>query len=144
MGNRNKEEIESLLMKALEEKFRSISVVDSVVEVMCSHIETKIMDKYKANTYFHNGLEFELFGVNISKYGVSIKDQTQSVELVLFCKSKLPKIKMEKIEEVKKTYRDKKYLNYNSYKIPLWYRLSYNLDLRTAYSNEINLNIDLK
>ena len=89
-------------------------------------------------------MEFELIGVKASFHSniESITCESKIViNLAYVCKSKLPKDKQEKVLAVKEKYKQDKYLQWNTFKIPLWDELSYSLEIEKALSGNIRLNI---
>ena len=137
-------ELQNFLIEALKERFKANATVEAVEKKIESIAENKTLEKYKAEKLFNDGMEFELIGVKASffTYNSDIKINKVDLRLAYFCKSKLPKEKREKLEQVKAKYEKEKYLDWNNYKIPIWKELCYSVELENILSGNINLRIE--
>ena len=137
-------ELQKFLTEALKDRFKANATVEAIEEKIISVAERKTFEKYKSVLLLNYGMEFELFGVNAYFFHsrTDIEINNINLELSFFCKSKLPKQKKEKLEEVKLRYKKHKSLACNNYKIPIWKRLSYDVKLENVLSGNINLYIE--
>jgi len=137
-------ELQNFLIEALKERFKANATVEAIEEKIKSIAENKTLEKYKSEKLFNDGMEFELIGVEASfyTYDSDIKLNKVDLRLAYFCKSKLPKEKREKLEQVKAKYEKEKYLDWNNYKIPIWKELCYSVELEKVLSGNINLRIE--
>ena len=137
-------ELKSFLLEALKEKFkanRTLEAIEKRIELIAS---TKTFEKYKNVTLVNDGMEFELTNVKarIFSYSSSIIIENIDLSLAFFCKSKLPKIKREKLEELKAKYEKHEHIFDHGYKKPIAKQLHYNIELDKIISGEINLRIE--
>lgn len=137
-------ELQNFLIEALKERFKANATVEAIEKKIKSIAENKTLEKYKAEKLFNDGMEFELIGVKASfyTYDSDIKLNKVDLRLAYFCKSKLPKEKREKLEQIKAKYEKEKYLDWNNYKIPIWKELCYSVELENILSGNINLRIE--
>ena len=137
-------ELQNFLTEALKERFKANATVEAIEKKIKSIAERKTFEKYKSEKLFNDGMEFELVGVKASFYTYDSDIKLSNVDLRLgyFCKSKLPKEKREKLEQVKLRYEKDKYLEWNIYKIPIWKELCYSVELEEVLSGNINLSIE--
>jgi hypothetical protein len=137
-------ELQKFLIEALKDRFKTNATVEAIEGKIKSIAEHKTFEKYKNVLLFNDGMEFELVGVKayFFHYKQDIELNNINLDLAFFCKSKLPKQKKEKLEEVKLRYERDKILDGNIYKIPIWKRLSYDVKLENVLSGNINLKID--
>lgn len=137
-------ELQNFLIEALKERFKANATVEAIEKKIKSIAESKTFEKYKNEKLLNDGMEFELVGVKASFYTYVSELKLNKVDLTLayFCKSKLPKKKREKLEQVKLRYEKDKYLEWNNYKIPVWKELCYSVELENVLSGNINLRID--
>lgn len=137
-------ELQKFLTEALKDRFKANATVLAIEKEIRESAESKTFKKYKDVLLLNDGMEFELIGVRA--YFFHYDDQIQlnniNLDLAFFCKSKLPKEKKEKLEEVKLRYEKHKNLACNNYKIPIWKRLSYDVKLENVLSGNINLKIE--
>jgi hypothetical protein len=139
-----KHELQNFLIEALKERFKANATVNAIEEKIKSIAESKTFEKYKSEKLLNDGIEFELVGVKARfyTYDSDIKLNNVDLRLAFFCKSKLPKEKREKLEQVKLKYIRDKYLESNNYKIPIWKELCYSVELENVLSGNINLRIE--
>jgi hypothetical protein len=137
-------ELQNFLIEALKERFKASATVKAIEEKIKSIAENKTLEKYKTEKLFNDGMEFELIGVKASfyTYDSDIKLNKVDLRLAYFCKSKLPKEKREKLEQVKIKYEKEKYLEWNNYKTPIWKELCYSVELENVLSGSIKLRIE--
>jgi hypothetical protein len=137
-------ELQNFLIEALKERFKANATIEAIEEKIKSIAENKTLEKYKSEKLFNDGMEFELIGVKASfyTYDSNIELNKVNLRLAYFCKSKLPKEKREKLEQVKAKYEKEKHLDWNNYKIPIWKELCYSVELENVLSGNINLSIE--
>ena len=136
--------LQTLLIEALEDRFKVDATINAIRERIICIAETKTFEKYKNVIAFRYGLEFELIGVKAYYYPYSSELEPHEVdlELAFLCKSQIPKAKKEKLEKVKLEYERYKCLPENNYKIPIWHDLCYRVELEKVLSGNINLCIE--
>lgn len=139
--------LKSLLYDALKDEFKSRVVVEAIEELITSKVEKEITQKYKDITLFKDGMEFELFAVKVAcrTYFTSFEKGEVLIVLHYTCKSKLPKDKLERLEQIKKRYDHHVgvYLgDRSSYKHPITHSLRYYIPLSEALSGSINLQLE--
>lgn len=130
-----------LLKDAMQERFKSDSVVKRLEKMIEKLAEEKIFIKYKDKKIIRNGMHFELIGVKASFYVLDIEIKDVDVKLAFITSSKLPKVKRDKVEEVKSKYLEKKHLEWNNFKVALWEELRYEVELEKVLSGAINLEV---
>jgi hypothetical protein len=137
-------ELQNFLIEALKERFKANATVEAIEKKIISIAESKTFEKYKNKKLLNDGMEFELVGVQASfyTYDSDLKINKVDLSLAFFCKSKLPKEKREKLDRVKLKYEKDKYLEWNNYKIPIWKKLCYSVELENVLSDNINLRIE--
>ena len=137
-------ELQNFLIEALKERFKANATVEAIEREILSIAESKTFEKYKSEILLNDGMEFELVGVKAIYYSFisDIKLNNVDLKLAFFCKSKLPKEKREKLEQVKLNYEKDKYLEWNNYKKPIWKELCYSVKLEDVLSGNINLLIE--
>lgn len=137
-------ELQNFLIEALKERFKANATIEAIEEKIKSIAESKTFEKYKNKILLNDGMEFELIGVNSSFYTYcsDIRPKRVDLNLVFFCKSKLPKKKREKLEQIKLRYKKEKRLEWSNYKIPIWKELCYSVELENVLSGNINLIIE--
>jgi hypothetical protein len=137
-------ELKSFLLEALKERFKADTTLRAIEKRIESIAEKKTFEKYKDVTLFNDGMEFELTYVKASifSYSSSIIIEKINLSLAFFCKSKLPKIKREKLEELKAKYEKHKHIFDHGYKKPIAKQLQYSIELDKVISGEINLRIE--
>ena len=137
-------ELQNFLIEALKERFKANATVEAIEREILSIAESKTFEKYKSEILLNDGMEFELVGVKAIYYSFisDIKLNNVDLKLAFFCKSKLPKEKREKLEQVKLNYEKDKYLEWNNYKKPIWKELCYSVKLEDVLSGNINLVIE--
>ena len=138
-------ELQKFLIEALQKRFSANATVNAIEKQITKIAEQTALDKYKDNILFSDGLEFELGGVNaqLSHWRDSLTLDKVDLRLAYFCTSKLPKAKREKLKEVKDKYKEKKYMEWNNYKIAIWHEIRYTIDIESVLSGNINLKIEL-
>ena len=139
-------DLKSLLYDALKDKFKADAVATAVEKLITSKVEEEITQKYKDITLFKDGMEFELFAVEADCMTFFSNFEKGDVRTFLFytCKSKLPKDKLERLEEIKKTYKHRSYFrDWSSYKRPITHTLMYRISLSEALSGSINLQLEI-
>lgn len=137
-------ELQKFLIEALQKRFSANATVKAIEKQITEIAEQTTFKKYKDNILFADGLEFELGGVKarLSHWRDDLTLDEVELRLAFFCKSKLPKEKREKLEQVKLRYEKDKYLEWNNYKIPIWKELCYSVELENVLSGNINLRIE--
>jgi len=137
-------EIQNFLIEALKERFRANATVEAIQSKIVKIAENTTFEKYKNQPLFNDEMEFELVGVKASfyTYDSDIKLRNVDLRLAYFCKSKLPKEKRLKLEEVKSRYEKDKWLDCSNHKIPVWKELNYSVELEKVLSGKINLVIE--
>lgn len=140
-------ELKSLLHEALKDRFKAEAVVEAVKELITSKVEKEITQKYKDITLFKDGMEFELFAVKaICWTGFpDFEGSKVRINLHYTCKSKLPKNKAERLEQIKKNYDHycSSLGDWSSYKHPITYTLRYEPTVGDAISGSINLKLEI-
>lgn len=138
-------ELQKFLIEALQKRFSANATVKAIEKKITEIAEQTTLKKYKDNILFADGLEFELGGVNAQLYHWQDALTLGKVDLSLayFCTSKLPKAKREMLQEVKDKYKEKKYMEWNNYKVAIWHELRYTIDIESVLSGNINLKIEL-
>ncbi len=137
-------ELKSFLLEALRERFKANKTLEAIQKRIELIASTKTFEKYKDVTLINDGMEFELSNVNASLYIYSSSITVEKIDLRLafFCKSKLPKIKREKLEELKAKYEKHEHIFDHGYKKPIAKQLHYSIELDKIISGEINLLIE--
>ena len=128
----------------MQERFSSNVTVKELEEKIRKQVERKTTELYINTSLFRDNLEFELIGVKASYYSDSRDISCNSeieIELAFICKSQLPKDKRKRVLEVQKKYKESNWLEWNTFKIPLWHKLTYSLEIERALSGDINLDI---
>jgi len=140
-------ELKSLLHEALKDRFKAEAVVEAAKELITSKVEKDITQKYKDVTLFKGGMEFELFAVKAICWTdfPNFDGSIVRVNLHYTCKSKLPKNKAERLEQIKKNYDHycSSLGDWSSYKHPITYTLRYELTVGDAISGSINLKLEI-
>lgn len=138
-------ELQKFLIEALQKRFSANATVKAIEKQITEIAEQTTLNKYKDNILFTDGLEFELGGVNaqLSHWRDSLTLDKVDLRLAYFCISKLPKAKRERLLEVKCKYKEKKYMEWNNYKVAIWHELIYTIDIESVLSGNINLEIRL-
>ena len=136
-------ELQKFLIEALQKRFSANATVKAIEKQITEIAEQTTLKMYKDNILFADGLEFELGGVNARLYHRQEDLTLNKVDLSLayFCTSKLPKAKREKLQDVKDKYKEKKYMEWNNYKVAIWHELRYTIDIESVLSGNINLKI---
>ena len=136
-------ELKKMLTEALKNRFIANASVDAIEKEIFEIAEGLTYRKYRSVPLLADGLEFELEGVKARiRFFVSDLTPTKvSIELAYFCTSKLPKAKRERVEKARDTYNQKKYMEWDNYKISLWRELKYDVDIETVLSRNIRLSI---
>jgi hypothetical protein len=136
-------ELQKFLIEAIQKRFSANATVKALEKKVELTAEQTTLSKYKSKILFADGLEFELGGVraSFSNWQDNLTLSKIDLRLAYFCTSKLPKAKREKLEKVKSTYEQEKYLEWNNYKIEIWKELSYTIDIESVLSGNINLSI---
>ena len=132
------------LNQKIQERFSSIATVNALEEKIRKQVERKTTELYINTPLFRDNLEFELIGVKARFWSDSSSVSCNSeieIELAFICKSQLPKDKRKRVLEVQKKYKENNWLEWNTFKIPLWHQLTYTLEIEKALSGEINLDI---
>jgi len=137
-------ELINFLIEAQKERFKAAAAVEAITKKIIEKVEREMFEKYKNKTLFDNGMEFELIGVTVyfSIWEDYLHVPDVDLSLVFFCKSKLPKIKREKLESVKKRYKETKHLEWSNHKNPLWMSISYDVELEKLLSGKLNLDFN--
>lgn len=138
-------ELQKFLIETLQKRFSANATVKAIEKQITNIAEQTTLDKYKDNILFSDGLEFELGGVNaqLSHWRDALTLDKVDLRLAYFCTSKLPKAKRERLQEVKDKYKEKKYMEWNNYKVAIWHELRYTIDIESVLSGNINLKIEL-
>ncbi len=138
-------ELQKFLIEALQKRFSANATVKAIEKQITEIAEQTTLKKYKDNILFADGLEFELGGVNaqLSHWRDALTLDKVDLSLAYFCTSKLPKAKRERLQEVKDKYKQKKYMEWNNYKVAIWHELRYTIDIESVLSGNINLKIEL-
>ena len=138
-------ELQKFLIEALQKRFSANATVKAIEKQITEIAEQTTLKKYKDNILFADGLEFELGDVNaqLSHWRDSLTLDKVDLRLAYFCTSKLPKAKRERLKEVKDKYKEKKYMEWNNYKVAIWHELRYTIDIESVLSGNINLKIEL-
>lgn len=136
-------ELKSFLLEALKERFKATTTLRAIEKRIELIAEKKTFEKYKNVTLVNDGMEFELTNVKarIFSYSSSIIIENIDLSLAFFCKSKLPKIKREKLEKLKETYKEHECI-FDYGKKPIAKQLHYSIELDKIISGEINLRIE--
>lgn len=132
------------LNKKIQERFSSNAAVKEIESKIRKQVERKTYELYFKTPLLKDNLEFELIGVKASFYSDNQSitcDREIEIELAYVCKSKLSKDRQERVLAVKEKYQQNKWLQWNTFKIPLWHKLIYRLEVEKALSGGINLNI---
>ena len=132
------------LNQKIQERFSSNATVKELEEKIRKQVERKTTELYINTPLFRDNLEFELIGVKSQFWSDSSSVSCNSeieIELAFICKSQLPKDKRKRVLEVQKKYKENNWLEWNTFKIPLWHQLTYTLEIEKALSGEINLDI---
>ena len=132
------------LNQKIQERFSSNATVNELEEKIRKQVERKTTELYINTPLFRDNLEFELIGVKSQFWSDSSSVSCNSeieIELAFICKSQLPKDKRKRVLEVQKKYKENNWLEWNTFKIPLWHKLTYTLEVEKALSGEINLDI---
>ncbi len=137
-------DLQNFLIEALKERFKANAVVKELEKQIKEIAEQKTFEKYKDKPFFKDNMEFELLGVSASfwPYPVDTKVRQVHITLAYTCKSKLPKAKRDKLQQVKDNYEKNKRLEWNDYKIPIWHSLDYSVELQSVLDGNINLLIE--
>jgi len=135
-------ELVEFLIEAQKERFKASAAVDAIVEKIKQKAERETFDKYKNETFFEDGMEFELTGVrsDFHVFEEDLRIRQIDIRFAFFCKSKLPKIKKEKLELVKKRYKQTGFLEWSNHKVPVWQEISYTLDVEKLLSGQIKFS----
>ena len=140
-------DLKSLLHEASKDRFKADAVVTAVKELVESKVENEVTHKYKDIALFKDGMEFELFAVKARCWGDFPDFERSDVRITLHytCKSKLPKDKAERLEQIKKNYDHScSYLgDRSSYKHPITHTLRYEITISKALSGSINLKLEI-
>ena len=136
-------ELQKFLIEALQKRFSANATVKAIEKQITEIAEQTTLKMYKDNILFADGLEFELGGVNaqLSHWQEELTLNKVDLSLAYFCTSKLPKAKREKLQDVKDKYKEKKYMEWNNYKVAIWHELRYTIDIESVLSGNINLKI---
>ena len=136
-------ELQKFLIGAIQKRFSANATVKALEKKVEVTAEQTTLTKYKSKILFADGLEFELGGVqaSFSNWQDHLTLSEIDLKLAYFCTSKLPKAKREKLEKVKSNYEQKKYLEWNNYKVAIWKELRYTIDIESVLSGNINLEI---
>lgn len=137
-------DLQNFLIEALKERFKANAVIENIEKKIIKIAEQKTLEKYKDKPLFKDDMEFELIGVK-ARYWTYSKDfeiREVVISLAYTCKSKLPKAKREKLQQIKDDYKKTRQLKWNNYKIPIWHDLTYNVELKSVLDGEINLVIE--
>lgn len=132
------------LNQKIQERFSSNATVKELEKKIRNQVERKTTKLYSNKTLVRDNLEFELIGVESQFWSDSTSiscDSEIEIELVFICKSQLPKEKRKRVLEVQKKYKETNVLEWNTFKIPLWHKLIYTLEVEKALSGEIYLDI---
>ena len=135
--------LQKFLIEALQKRFSANATVKAIEKQITEIAEQTTLKMYKDNILFADGLEFELGGVNarLSHWQEDLTLYKVDLSLAYFCTSKLPKSKREKLQDVKDKYKEKKYMEWNNYKVAIWHELRYTIDIESVLSGNINLKI---
>lgn len=138
-------ELQEFLIEALQKRFSANATVKAIEKKITEIAEQTTLKKYKDNILFADGLEFKLGGVNaqLSHWYDVLTLGKVDLSLGYFCTSKLPKAKRERLQNVKDKYKEKKYMEWNNYKVAIWHELRYIIDIESVLSGNINLKIEL-
>lgn len=134
--------LKSLLDDALRDHFKAVAVVEKIKMLIESKVEKELTQKYKDVTLSKDGMEFELFAVSADcRVGLSgFEKRHVQIALHYTCKSKLPKDKRERLEQIKKNYDGSLWLrDWNMYKYPITHTLDYKISIDEAFSGSITL-----
>ena len=132
------------LNKKLQERFSSNAIIKEIELKIKEKIEQKTFELYYKTTLVRDGLEFRLLGVYAyfcSNLTTIESDKKIEIKLAFICISKLSKDKQKRVSSVENNYKKSKFLEWNTFKTPLWHELIYSLDLDQAILGNINLNI---
>lgn len=139
--------LKSLLYDALKDEFKSRAVVEAVKKLIESKVENEVTQKYKDITLFKDEMEFELFAVKADCRTFLTNFEKGEVLIILHytCKSKLPKDKAERLEQIKNNYDHScSYLgDWSSYKRPITHSLMYDITLSEALSGSFDLQLEI-
>ena len=138
-------EIVSILNEQIKNRFIANSAIEAINEKVKSITKEFILKKYKEKKFIKNGLEFELIEVLVdfnNWRSDSLSISKIQIELAYFCISKLPKHKRERLEKAKEYLLKHKRLDWNTYDVPIWIGLRYNLELKNVLDGNINLRIE--
>lgn len=140
-------ELKSLLYDALKDEFKSRVVVEAVKKLIESKVENEVAQKYKDITLFKDEMEFELFAVKADCRTFFTNFEKGGFLIILHytCKSKLPKDKAERLEQIKNNYDHScSYLgDWSSYKRPITHSLMYDFTLNEALSGSFDLQLEI-
>jgi len=136
-------ELKGILINAIAEKIKSDNSLHEIERQICLVIEKPILERYKKTSLFRDNMEFELIKViaSLNTYTLA-RVHVVAIKLIYICKSKLPKVKRERLEKVKKVLDNDGYMPWNNYKIPLWHELKYDVNIDDALTGEVRLRID--
>jgi outer membrane receptor for ferrienterochelin and colicin len=137
-------DLQNFLLEALKERFKANSTVNAIQKKIEKIAEQKTFEKYKGKPLFRDEMEFELIGVKASFwiYEETLNLRDVDISLAYICKSKLPKAKRDKLEQVKANYHINKRLEWNNYKVAIWHELNYSIELKSVLEGNINLRIE--
>ena len=137
-------ELQNILIEALKDRYKANALVRAIEKKIEQIAEGSVFEKYKTKIHSKDGMEYKLGGVRASVYTCESDVRLPMVDLKLayFCKSKLPKNKREKLEQVILDYNNKKYLKWCYYNIPAWKELHYRVSIEKVLSNDIDLRIE--
>ena len=137
-------ELKELLLKSIQDRFFAEVKIKAIEKKIETNLNKKLFEKYKNTSYFKYGMNFKLIKVS-SELGnwSSSRLEINEVEVNLFfiTTSKLPKNKRERLNKAVE-YLDKNgRFEWNSFKIPIWETLCYNIELDKLLEDNVNLQI---
>ena len=136
-------ELQKLLMKAIQKRFILNAKIKAFEEKVEQIAKRNTFKKLENDIIYRYGLKYEFGGVVAicSTWQNDLTFDYVELRLVFFCVSKLPKRKRERLKEVRSIYQKEKNLLFNNYKIPIYLRFTYSVDIEDALSGNFNLNL---
>lgn len=137
-------ELQNIYLEALKDRYKANATVKAIEEKIKETAEGMAFEKYKTVILANDGMEYELGGVRASFYTDEnyVSPPLVDLRLAYFCKSKLPKKKREKLEQVKLKYKKGESLEWCYYAVPAWKALGYSVSVKDILFNNINLCIE--
>lgn len=133
-------ELKKLLLAELENKYRAEAIIKAIEKDIAMSAKGQVEEKYKGETLNRHGVEYEVFGVNANCFTHNMTTRVQ-IQLTITIKSKLTKIRAERLSKFKADFNRNEFGEWSDHKIPLWETLSYIVDLDVVFSKDIRLEL---